>query len=200
MKKVLATVAAIGLTVAAFGQGAINLDNSVGAAGGPTLDSAGNYYSGTYGLEVWYQNGSTIPGGINGVAPNSAYSALSAFTLATTITGKTITAANAGVFQLGQLNIPGVSPAGSSIVVALAMWNGSALSFTAAENAQIKGGVIAFVNPTSDYSSATPPPTPFLTGFGSDLVMTQLAPVPEPSTIALAGLGAAALLIFRRRN
>ena len=47
----------------------------------------------------------------------------------------------------------------------------------------------------------TPPAPPFPlfggTGIGSGF---NLAPIPEPSSMALAGLGAAALLIFRRRK
>jgi hypothetical protein len=45
------------------------------------------------------------------------------------------------------------------------------------------------------------PPLPVFGGTGvSGFSLLQVAPVPEPSTMALAGLGAAALLIFRRRK
>jgi len=43
----------------------------------------------------------------------------------------------------------------------------------------------------------TPTPPSSLTGWAGPIT---LAPVPEPSMFALAGLGAAALLIFRRRK
>jgi len=43
-------------------------------------------------------------------------------------------------------------------------------------------------------------PAPFLTQMGQNLTSFNLYFVPEPSSFALAGLGAAALLIFRRRK
>jgi len=68
---------------------------------------------------------------------------------------------------------------------ALLAWTGDALS----------GGALGW---KSSSGSAT---SPFVidkgTGAFNGLV---LAPIPEPSTFALAGLGAAALLIFRRRK
>lgn len=197
MKKLALTLAAVGLTLAAFGQGAVVLDNG-SSAGGPVLDQAGNFYEGPYGLEVWYLNGTTVPNVANSTL---GYLGLGAqgFALATTLPGKS-NAGNAGIVQLGQLSIPGVTPKGGPVVLALAMWAGSAPRFEDAANAQGKGGVLAFSNPTSDYTAVPTPTPPTLTGWGSDLVMLTLAPVPEPTTFALAGLGAAALLIFRRRK
>jgi hypothetical protein len=165
------------------------------------LNTAGNFYSGAYGLQVYELNTATLPGNINsfdGVNSTTAYQNMLAdgYTLQGSFTGKTITAANAGVFSLGSLNMAGVSPAGGTVSIALVAWTGAGTSFPSSGNA----GVITFVNPTSDYT-ATPTPTPKnLTGWGSlgkDLIMT---PVPEPATFALAGLGAAALMIFRRRK
>ena len=54
-----------------------------------------------------------------------------------------------------------------------------------------------FNNPTGD-PTASPPGTPaFLSGWTAPLLVT---PIPEPSTIALAGLGLASLLVIRRRK
>jgi hypothetical protein len=95
---------------------------------------------------------------------------------------------------LGQLDMPTAS--GSTVTLALVMWNTSDASFNAmlgASGASTRAGVSAFTDPTF----VSPSPAVQLPGWNQDLVMTT---VPEPSTFALAGLGAAALLIFRRRK
>lgn len=61
--------------------------------------------------------------------------------------------------------------------------------------AGLEGQTSNFQNPTGN-PNATPPGTPAdLTGWTSPVVL-----VPEPSTLALAGLGMGALLLFRRRK
>ena len=72
----------------------------------------------------------------------------------------------------------------------LLAWTGSTVS----------GGALAWSNGTGN-PNGSPPTTPVALTFGTTgyngLVLTG---VPEPSTFALAGLGAAALMIFRRRK
>jgi hypothetical protein len=60
------------------------------------------------------------------------------------------------------------------------------------------GQSAAFQSAALGNPSAQPPTTaPTLDGWNTPVTLT---PIPEPSTIALAGLGVASLLIFRRRK
>jgi hypothetical protein len=71
-------------------------------------------------------------------------------------------------------------------------WNGGATSYANATTATY-AGVSAVWSQATGGGAVLPVNT---TGFSG----LQLLPVPEPSTIALAGLGAASLLLFRRRK
>ena len=105
-----------------------------------------------------------------------------------------------GIIRLGELDMPDVAPYGATVVIALAMWDTAATSFYNATYNQVPpepSGVLAFVNPTADYTAVPTPVPPALSGWTSDLV---LAAIPEPSALALAGLGAAAWLLLRRRS
>jgi hypothetical protein len=128
---------------------------------------------------------------------NDAYALLTAdgFTLQTRISGLTMNVP--GVLEgIGVVNMPGVerTVAGGNAVLGLVIWTGSGNSFF--EPPYYAADVLTFVNPTSDYT-IPPPQTPVaLDGMYTDLI---LPPIPEPGVFALAGLGAALLLVFRRR-
>lgn len=200
MKKVLITgLATVAIALGAFAQGAVDISNA-SSAGGPT--QAGNYYGGPYGLEVWWMNGTAAPAIAGGTA---AYLSLekAGFQLATTISGKSIPAGQEGIISgLGAVEIAGVDRNANQgkAILALAMWTGSAASFANAANASGTGGVLTFANDTSNFTTSPKPTAPSLTGWDQNLLLIPLVPIPEPATFALAGLGAAALLIFRRRK
>jgi len=107
-----------------------------------------------------------------------------------------------------------VAPAGGSIEMEIVAFTGSFASpnywgysgdsanFTASGGAITTSGQLSWAQSISNPFS-TPPGTPVAvvpgtTGFGS-IVLAPVS-VPEPTTIALGGLGAAALLLFRRRK
>jgi len=198
--KILTTLATMGFALGAFAQGSLILDNNQAAHG---ITTSGGFYTGSAGLQVWYLNGSSYSlASLNGLSADAAYAKLTTdgFTLATTFTGATI---GTGGFALGNLQIPGITPAGSTATLAIAAWQGSGATFGSGNH-----GVLSFYQPLVDYT-AQPPPVPgdltaALSGPGTpggfnttDLALTA---VPEPSSFALAGLGAAAMLIFRRRK
>jgi len=211
MKRLALTgIAIFGLALGALAQGSVNIDNTASYNPGVAIATggveSGTYYSGTFGMEVWEDNASAVPAGINyssygSGAGTTAYAAMtksgSGFKLEQTFKGATM---SSGAFSLGPLTMADVSPAGATVVIGLAVWDNSAATFTAgAGTVGAHSGVVAFVNPTVN-PTGSPPPTPAaLTGWTSgDLVM--VTSVPEPGTFALAGLGVAALLILRRRK
>jgi hypothetical protein len=200
MKKIIALGMVIGgVAIGAHAQGSVNLDNS-SSTGSVCLTSGANFYSGPFTLQVWSLNGTTVPGNINSSANTVAYANLTVDGFAQ-YTGstlqQTISGVNSGVFSLGAVTLSSVTSGASSAVLALVGWNGLQTTYAAAVAAGDKLGVYAFVNPVGNPLS-TPPGTPAaLSGFTGNLVLTS---VPEPTTLALAGLGGAALLAFRRKK
>jgi hypothetical protein len=61
----------------------------------------------------------------------------------------------------------------------------------------VNGWTIGFLNPTTDPAATSPVLPAILTGWDSTVGQVLMNPVPEPSAIALAGLGISALLLFR---
>jgi hypothetical protein len=160
-KAVLTSVATVALALGAFGQGSVVIDN-FNSAGGPVLGGPTSYYNGAYGLELWVKNGTaadTAVNALNGVNAYGGYQMLAAngFHLETTVTGKT-TASPGVISGLGNVNMPfpdvDRTVAGGDAIIAIAFWQGNALSFAGA--AGQSGGVLTFRNPTSDYT--VPPP------------------------------------------
>lgn len=215
-KLVITGLATVSLAASAFAQGGINLDSSAAAEGivqhgisGPSA-SGWAFYSGAAGIQIWYLNDSTgaTISAINSATPAGAYAALTAdgYTVATTFTNATVTG---GGFTLGDLRQPGISGTGP-VSLAVVSWLGTAGSWNAAAAANGNGGVLAFLQTVNNYATAptlSDPsigqdllgnPTPG--GFNTTDLVANTITVPEPATFALAGLGAASLLIFRRRK
>jgi PEP-CTERM motif-containing protein len=128
---------------------------------------------------------------------------------------------NNGVINVGTLVDP-VDDAGTTIWYELVVWNAGAgnsataalgSTFLAKGNAAgstvVDGNGLTFfgksaytkINNLGGIDAAMDPPynVPQINGYATFNV-TSVAPVPEPTTIVLGGLGAAALLAFRRRK
>jgi hypothetical protein len=107
----------------------------------------------------------------------------------------------AGRFLGGTVTVPTSTP-GAPINAAVASWAGSAANFDAAVAAGSAVGISAEFAVTTGNPNTTPAGTPaVITGVGQFGGMTLgTSVIPEPSSLALAGLGAAALLVFRRRK
>jgi hypothetical protein len=177
-----ASVSGGGHTIAGFIWGAPGTSNTVlGAVGNPVSNTAG--------------------------VPSSMWSFLSDpnFHLATNSTsGALVTQpVNASGLQIGGIGYLAGSTftvlgtvGGNTYTLYAVAWNSI---YATPQEAAANGSAIGWSNPFQYASGNGPLSTPL--GFsGSGMTAFGVSPVPEPTTFALAGLGAAALLIFRRRK
>lgn len=111
-----------------------------------------------------------------------------------------VTAGTGFILAGGTRLVPGVAE-GDPASLQVRAWDGAYATYEAAIAGAtgLVGKTAVFSNPTGG-PTTSPPSTPaFLSGWTEQLVVSP-AIIPEPSTFALAGLGLAGLLIFRRRN
>ena len=209
MKKLLITTAATLLTVAAFGQGQVNFNNASSISGWLTLVDRNVHFT---------TNASQLPPGITpGANVSSNHAGLNLTSLraalyyaATTQTDvnlftaagggpatfKTSTSATAGSWFGGTRTLDNIAIGAPANLVVI-VWDSSLGADPL--SAAVRGGLYgqsAIFQYTSP-SGGTPAPAEFLP---NNLSAFSISIVPEPSSFALAGLGAAALLIFRRRK
>jgi len=197
MKKLVCTLAVVGLAASVFAQGQVTLNSG----GSLVKDSNGTgiAVNGGFVQVLWAASDKPI------VAPwNNTYASLGAWLTANpgwAIADNTIKAINgplAGRFTGIGVTIPSIN----QINMAIAAWTGTAASFDAAIAANGQVGVSAGFSIKPGNPNATPvPELPASTlGLYPGQSLSTVSAVPEPSSLALAGLGAAALLIFRRRK
>ena len=199
--KILTTLAAVSLASGAFGQGVI-FDNA-GNTGNQTATSNG----------LVYNSDNTLFDGVNYNLGVSVFTSTSAggYTLLSTFTpssdSKGYTGFDAGQFQLGAafnpVNIPGVA-AGGIAYFELQIWSGAnfgagtlASDYTSAVTANDPHATVFFSQATSNPNAGPP----IAAGnFSLMPSVTLLTSVPEPSTLALAGLGGFGMLMAMRRK
>jgi hypothetical protein len=215
MKKILVTTLAVcALVAGAMAQGQITFSAS------GTADPGALFYTmdGKLTSKVKIPAGGLIPG--VGQVNIALYGAAVGTTLSLTPAGFP----DLSAWKIGSPILQAVGPAaggmtgkivtmdaslgaaGGNVQLEVVAWTGAATSWADAianpganlfawSGDKLSGGALGW---TSGSGSAT---TPFVIGKGPGAFNgLVLAPIPEPSTFALAGLGAAALLIFRRRK
>jgi len=205
MKKTLVTIAVAALTVSSFAQGTLNIVNNVTGlfraqiyapqAGDITQQMSGNS---TAGIPA----GSTVYTGV--LLQGTGFTFAVYYGAATVVDPNLLTLLATSTFRTGSaaglinsLNgfvVPGIAP-GEQAKLQVRVWDVStgsdyASAFTHGQSPMFTSGALGGVG------AGGPVLTPDMTGWTSFNIYT----VPEPSTFVLAGLGAASLLIFRRRK
>jgi PEP-CTERM motif len=211
MKKLLGILAISALAASAFAQGTVVfINNTAGLARQWTSAADSTLISVPVG--AGHVELLTAAAG-SSLAPLGTLSAAGFATPYTTLAG--FLAANAGWsgiaatgftpvagrFNGGTFTLPGIA-AGANASYAIIGWTGTAATFDAAM--QIPGtffGESALLTTGTGNPGTTPAGTaiPLSTTF-TGLTMAPLVTVPEPTSFALAGLGLAALVAFRRRS
>jgi hypothetical protein len=200
MKKLLVTTAICLIGAASvMAQGRINFNNSGGTAGTPIRISGNEDGS----ASVILGTTSTAQFGIGPASTQvRLFAGLTSTSLSPVLVGTGLTEFVLNTAS-GIASAQGSFSGGSSL--ALAGFDGSApvfLQFTATS----QNGAYRGVSPIIQVALATgaaPSTIVFVagaTGTASTWNGITMTPVPEPSSMALAGLGAAALVLFRRRK
>lgn len=203
MKKLLLTATLIVAAGGAFAQGTITFANATSSYGSAVPDHLVRFDA-TAGAALNGVLVSSNAGGLNlstlraqlfyGASTISAAGSLTAVTDAPA-TWRASTSANAGSWLGGGRTLTGFQP-GETVKLNIIVWDTAVtpdpLSQLADDGYYGTSGLFNYTIP-----AIGSPPTAYLPSLQQPF---SVGIVPEPSTFALAGLGAAALLIFRRRK
>jgi hypothetical protein len=178
MNKIIATALGLAAFTAAYGQGTVLIQNNLGAVITP----------------IFQQDGVTKATGADYKVEVFTYSGNAASPFGTQLGGAVPLAAN-GRFSIGSVAVPGAA-AGSTAQLIVRAWD----SKTGADyaSALINGKSAVFTSSVLG-GAGNPPATPssMVTGLAGGF--QSFALTPEPTTIALGAIGAAALFIRRRK-
>jgi len=206
MKKLTLIPVALLLCAGAYGQGTVTFSDNgstkVSIVGGPANGVTPTGPAG-YEVDLLYQanNGGAAPAAFGFNAASSSFTPIGAWQSLGTyaLTGFP------GEYIIGKVALPGIA-GGANVWLEVVGWNNgttTATSFgTATSGGSTYFGNTAVVTLTAaDPAIPTqqPPPLTGAAGFTGLPLMPDVT-TPEPTTIALGGIGAAALLLFRRRK
>lgn len=188
MKKLIATTLVSTLVgLAAYAQGTINFGNFVPGSPAPLVNA-----------KIFQSDGSTALSGstyMAGLLAGSAANNMSILATAPFLTG-----GGAGYIASQSVAVPGVAFGANAFVVFVAWNTANGATFAAAQGSGANNawgwsnGGVPFQIATGGGGSPPAVASPI-----AGLTTFHLNAIPEPSTFALAGLGAAALMFFRRR-
>ncbi|HOX57721.1 MAG TPA: PEP-CTERM sorting domain-containing protein [Candidatus Paceibacterota bacterium] len=221
MKKLLGILALTALTTSLFAQGTVSFGNQTGLV--KQWTSKDNSTVITLPKGTGYVQLFAAPKGSEVVAPMftagadgkqfANFSSLAAFLAANPPFAGGLGASGApsavlvntgnGIFNGGTFTLQGVAGGASASYFALG-WTGAATTFDLALEQALAGNALigmsgVFTTATGD-PLATPPGAAAITRNTFGGITLAPAFIPEPSTFALAGLGIAAMMIFRRRK
>jgi hypothetical protein len=200
MKKYLSMLAVVALASSAFAQGLVNFANNSSTL--ITVDGVAIPAGQGSAQLLWAPSGSTATaydpaaGPAAWFAANTAWAAVTAANLGIDAIGPA-----AGRFAGNAATVPTSTP-GAPIAAIVAGWRGNFADLNAAFAGQAPIGMSSVFAVTPGNPTTTPPGTAASIvgagGFTGLNIPTTI--IPEPSTLALAGLGVAALLVLRRRS
>lgn len=182
MKKlILATLMAGLIPMIASAQGTVNF-GSTALAHKVTTDGNTGVGAG-YGAALYWGAAGSLEGALIQLGASTGVTAGTGFLVAggTRTTGVATAEGANGAFQ----------------VRAWTLSSGATYDAALLSGVGFAGRTAVFSNPTGAPTGSPPTPPAFLTGWVTPITVS---PIPEPSTIALAGLGLASLLVIRRRK
>ena len=203
MKKTLVTMAVAAFAISSFAQGTLLVLNTSGSsfrsqiygpqAGDPSQSLTGNSAAGVPAGSTVYTGGTLAGSGFTFAVYYGASTVVDPSTLTLLVTAPFRTGGAAGLIApIPDVVLNGVAP-GASAQLQVRAWDNAGGTITSFANAVTKGSSAMFLSQPLGGGIVS---SPDMTGWTSFNIYT----VPEPSTFVLVGLGAAGLMIFRRRK